>query len=294
MTDPLDGRIRELLAEIDDVAPPPRPYSSLARRSHVQPPRRRIGRVPILAIATTAVAVVAIALMLAGRDAPERVVTVPTTAATTATVAPVPTTQPVSTPMLVGTRWVFTESSAPVVPHIEFADDGTFTGFDGCNDFSGTWALDGSEVVIADIAGEGEACAEQERPTGRATLAPDGELRFADGLTASRLDALPMAQPSDLAGRWAGFGRVVVTSDGAIAVGECTGGRWEQDFTGGRLVISGLELSAGCAGGVDPGLIDQVERFMAALASGPEVRRTEDGSLLLDGDVAVVRLTPFS
>jgi len=42
-----------------------------------------------------------------------------------------------------------------------FSEDGTLSGHDGCNDFSGTWVAEGPRIVIGGLAGTRAACTDQ-------------------------------------------------------------------------------------------------------------------------------------
>jgi hypothetical protein len=50
--------------------------------------------------------------------------------------------------------WTMTSYAGTVLPagmlsiDIAFAEDGTFGGFGGCNDYSGEWSLDGTRITI--------------------------------------------------------------------------------------------------------------------------------------------------
>ncbi len=73
-----------------------------------------------------------------------------------------------------------------IVPPVEsstlsttFAADGTLSGDDGCNDFTGTWVAQGPRIVIGGLAGTRAACPEE-------TLA-DQEEQFLAALQASTM-----------------------------------------------------------------------------------------------------------
>ena len=74
-----------------------------------------------------------------------------------ATAEPSPGDSPAATGGIVGS-WNMTEfvgASTDILPgfkaSIAFAADGTFTGFAGCNDFSGTYALTGTTIALSGI-----------------------------------------------------------------------------------------------------------------------------------------------
>lgn len=83
-------------------------------------------------------------------------------AGASATASVVPTASSVSG--LVGQTWSLvqlgsTTDLAAVVPDIRFSDDGTMSGFAGCNRFTGTFSSDGSSLDIGPIAATKMACA---------------------------------------------------------------------------------------------------------------------------------------
>lgn len=78
-----------------------------------------------------------------------------------ATATPSATEAPEPTPVafandIVGT-WRMTTYIDPSLPanmlaiDISFADDGTFSGFGGCNDYSGQWSLDGTRLTLSGL-----------------------------------------------------------------------------------------------------------------------------------------------
>lgn len=65
---------------------------------------------------------------------------------------------------LPGTSWILVdldgsvEFDASVAPNLTFADDGTLSGFAGCNTYTGSFTLDGSAIDIGPLATTRMAC----------------------------------------------------------------------------------------------------------------------------------------
>jgi len=85
------------------------------------------------------------------------------------TVEPVVTPEPVETTApadgeLVGPTWALSELMGQPMPTeiinvtIVFAPDGTLSGFGGCNDYTGTYSVDGQRLSIADITPGTDTC----------------------------------------------------------------------------------------------------------------------------------------
>ena len=53
-------------------------------------------------------------------------------------------------------EWTQTDSEPPV--YLELAEDGGLTGSDGCNQLTGSWEVDGTEVDFGDLAATMMAC----------------------------------------------------------------------------------------------------------------------------------------
>ncbi|WP_382305207.1 META domain-containing protein [Herbiconiux sp. UC225_62] len=170
---------------------------------------------------------------------------------------------------LVGT-WVTGESyDSPDVPFLDFAEDGTWTGSDGCNGVQGEWAVaaDGSLTVSAGpstlIACDGAAL--PSMLSGAALALVDGEsllLTDADGATVVTLVTAPAGTVPDAAARVIGTWSADAP-DGAdvfltFTDGKVTGkdgcnnlmGSWSAG-TGGSIVLSGLASTMMYCEGVD-------------------------------------------
>jgi len=67
-------------------------------------------------------------------------------------------------PQLVGTAWALGDLPGQVLadvrPTIAFSGDGTVTGSGGCNDFNGTYTVDGSKLTFGPLASTKKACAD--------------------------------------------------------------------------------------------------------------------------------------
>jgi len=67
-------------------------------------------------------------------------------------------------PELVGTAWALGDFPGQVLadvrPTVAFSGDGTVTGSGGCNDFNGTYTVDGSKLTFGPLASTKKACAE--------------------------------------------------------------------------------------------------------------------------------------
>jgi heat shock protein HslJ len=65
-------------------------------------------------------------------------------------------------PELVGTAWALGDLPGQVLtdvrPTIAFSGDGTVTGSGGCNDFNGTYTVDGSNLTFGPLASTKKAC----------------------------------------------------------------------------------------------------------------------------------------
>ena len=65
-------------------------------------------------------------------------------------------------PQLVGTAWVLGDLPGQILPEarptIAFSGDGTVSGFGGCNDFNGTYTVDGSKLTFGPLASTKKAC----------------------------------------------------------------------------------------------------------------------------------------
>jgi heat shock protein HslJ len=53
-------------------------------------------------------------------------------------------------------KWVQTDSKPPV--YLELGEDGALSGSDGCNQLSGTWQVEGTEVDFSELAATMMAC----------------------------------------------------------------------------------------------------------------------------------------
>lgn len=126
------------------------------------------------------------------------------TPAVTPAVTPVPQpTQGATTGDIVG-GWRMTSYAGSALPgnmliiDITFADDGTFAGFGGCNDYSGRWSLDGTSLSLSglDFASSG-TCDQitQGLETGYFSLLPfldtaevgeDGSLSLLSGIAGNQ------------------------------------------------------------------------------------------------------------
>lgn len=53
-------------------------------------------------------------------------------------------------------EWTQTDAEPPV--YLELGEDGALTGSDGCNQLTGTWEVDGTEVDFSDLAATMMAC----------------------------------------------------------------------------------------------------------------------------------------
>jgi len=71
-------------------------------------------------------------------------------------------TAPLTNPDLVGTEWVLGDLPGQVLadirPTISFSGDGTVSGNAGCNTFSGTYTVDGSNLTFGPLASTKIAC----------------------------------------------------------------------------------------------------------------------------------------
>ena len=67
-------------------------------------------------------------------------------------------------PQLVGTAWALGDFPGQVLadvrPTVAFSGDGTVTGSGGCNDFNGTYTVDGSKLTFGPLAATKKACAD--------------------------------------------------------------------------------------------------------------------------------------
>lgn len=99
-------------------------------------------------------------------------------------------------------RWTSESAGVDERPWIDLHPDGTLTGYDGCNGFSGlTWAADGDQVVVeGDALRSLRGCSGiDQRPADVASLRPDAGTLVAvaaDGLTVGVLrtgEAAPKA-----------------------------------------------------------------------------------------------------
>ncbi len=90
------------------------------------------------------------------------------------TPAPQVTPEPVETPAvvdgdLVGPTWALSSLMGQPMPTaiirvtIVFASDGTLSGFGGCNDYTGSYTVDGGSISIADITPSSETCDETSK-----------------------------------------------------------------------------------------------------------------------------------
>lgn len=65
-------------------------------------------------------------------------------------------------PQLVGTAWVLGDLPGQILPEarptIAFSGDGTVSGFGSCNDFNGTYSVDGSKLTFGPLASTKKAC----------------------------------------------------------------------------------------------------------------------------------------
>jgi heat shock protein HslJ len=107
---------------------------------------------------------------------------------------------------LVGHRWVVetlvggdTASTPDAEAWVEFASDGSFAGWTGCRDLSGTFILRGPDVLFTSLAADGDCPAELADQDGfvigvleAPTVAIEGDRLT---LTASGGDALVLATP---------------------------------------------------------------------------------------------------
>ncbi|GEK19697.1 META domain-containing protein [Cellulomonas xylanilytica] len=57
-------------------------------------------------------------------------------------------------------EWTEVDSDPPV--YLELGDDNALSGSDGCNQLSGTWEVDGTEVDFSDLAATMMACEDVE------------------------------------------------------------------------------------------------------------------------------------
>jgi heat shock protein HslJ len=71
-------------------------------------------------------------------------------------------TAPLTNPDLVGTEWVLGDLPGQVLadvrPTISFSGDGTVSGNAGCNTFSGSYTVDGSNLTFGPLASTKMAC----------------------------------------------------------------------------------------------------------------------------------------
>ena len=71
-------------------------------------------------------------------------------------------TAPLTNPDLVGTEWILGDLPGQVLadvrPTISFSGDGTVQGNAGCNTFSGTYTVDGSNLTFGPLASTKMAC----------------------------------------------------------------------------------------------------------------------------------------
>ena len=71
-------------------------------------------------------------------------------------------TAPLTNPDLVGTEWVLGDLPGQVLadvrPTISFSGDGTVEGNAGCNTFSGSYTVDGSNLTFGPLASTKMAC----------------------------------------------------------------------------------------------------------------------------------------
>ena len=71
-------------------------------------------------------------------------------------------------------KWTQTDSKPPV--YLELAEDGGLTGTDGCNQLTGSWEVDGTEVDFGDLAATMMACEDVDTwLSGAATATVDGD-----------------------------------------------------------------------------------------------------------------------
>jgi heat shock protein HslJ len=170
---------------------------------------------------------------------------------------------------LVG-AWVTGESyDAPDVPFLDFADDGTWTGSDGCNGAQGEWAVaaDGSLTVSAGpstlIACDGAAL--PSMLTNAALALIDGDsllLADTDGKTVVTLVTAPAGTVPDAAGAVIGTWSAEAPQGAEVFLtftdGKVTGkdgcnnlmGSWSAG-TGDSVVLSGLASTMMYCEGVD-------------------------------------------
>jgi len=71
-------------------------------------------------------------------------------------------TAPLTNPDLVGTEWILGDLPGQVLadvrPTVSFSGDGTVSGNAGCNTFSGTYTVDGSNLTFGPLATTRMAC----------------------------------------------------------------------------------------------------------------------------------------
>ena len=71
-------------------------------------------------------------------------------------------------------EWSQTDSEPRV--YLELGEDGALTGSDGCNQLTGTWEVDGTEVDFSDLAATMMACEDVDTwLSGAATATVDGD-----------------------------------------------------------------------------------------------------------------------
>ncbi|SDZ08637.1 META domain-containing protein [Herbiconiux ginsengi] len=170
---------------------------------------------------------------------------------------------------LVG-AWVTEESyDSPDVPFLDFADDGTWTGSDGCNGVEGEWAVaaDGSLTVSAGmstlIACDGAAL--PKMLTGAVLALIDGDsllLTDSDGAAVVTLVPAPEGTVPDAAGSvigtWSSDAQQGAEVFLTFTDGKVTGkdgcnnlmGSWSAG-AGGSIVLSGLASTMMYCEGVD-------------------------------------------
>lgn len=89
--------------------------------------------------------------------------------------APLPGGLTVAGPVDLVGRWVADAPSSDEQPHVELADDGTYTGSDGCNGASGRWAVgDGGRFLATSGPMTAMACPGAAVPSWVATAARAG------------------------------------------------------------------------------------------------------------------------
>src|SRR5262245_21355680 len=78
-------------------------------------------------------------------------------------------------PDLVGTAWALGELPGQVLndvrPTIAFSGDGTVSGSGGCNNFNGTYTVDGSKLTFGPLASTQKACGDPADTIEQAYLA---------------------------------------------------------------------------------------------------------------------------